>query len=53
MNSEEETLPPRLPWVLLCHTSRGACGNTWTVNRLEEWRETIRLRWEHEQSCVT
>lgn len=49
---EEDTRPPRLPWVLLCHRSQGACGRTWTVNRFGQWREAISARRAHEALCT-
>lgn len=49
--SDEETLPQRLPWVLLCHPSAAACGTTFTVNDLSEWKATVKARKEHEDSC--
>ena len=49
---EEDTRPPRLPWVLVCHHSGGACGTTWTVNRFTQWREMIKSRQVHESLCT-
>ncbi len=49
---EEDTRPPRLPWVLVCHRSGGACGTVWTVNRFTQWRNAIRSRQMHESLCV-
>lgn len=48
---EEETLPPRLPWILLCHSSGAMCGNVFTVNRLPDWGDVVKARREHEQKC--
>lgn len=49
---EEDTRPPRLPWVLVCHRSEGACGTTWTVNRFTQWKDAIRSRQAHENLCA-
>lgn len=49
---EEDTRPPRLPWVLLCHRSEGACGRTWTVNRFDQWRAAVKARQAHEILCA-
>jgi hypothetical protein len=51
--SEEEydetaTLPPRLPWVLICHR---CCQAAWTVNHVEVWADAVRSRQEHEGRC--
>lgn len=46
-----ETLPPRLPWVLLCHKNGHGCGRVWTVNRLPDWRPAVRSVIEHEKAC--
>lgn len=49
---EEDTRPPRLPWVLLCYRSEGACGTVWTVNRFDQWRDAIKSRHAHEALCA-
>jgi hypothetical protein len=45
---EAATLPPRLPWVLVCHR---CCRAAWTVNHAEVWAEAVRDRRRHEESC--
>lgn len=47
-----ETIPPRLPWVLLCHQSGGNCGRTWTVNTLAAWRPAVEAVIAHEKVCT-
>lgn len=47
-----ESIPPRLPWVLLCHQSGGQCGTCWTVNRPGQWRPAIRDLMKHERACT-
>lgn len=45
---ETLTLPPRLPWVLICHTCMRV---TWTVNFEDDWADTVRARQLHEELC--
>lgn len=47
-----ETVPPRLPWVLLCHQSGAQCGRTWTVNRWEDWKPSVEALIAHERLCT-
>jgi hypothetical protein len=49
---ESDTRPPRLPYVLLCHTSGARCGRVWTVNKLSEWRPAVESRIAHEKVCT-
>lgn len=49
---ESSTLPPRLPYVLLCHTSGARCGFHVTVNEVDQWRVGLALRQAHENLCT-
>ena len=49
---ESNTLPPTLPYVLLCHVSGAKCGFHVTVNKAEEWRAALALRHAHENLCT-
>jgi hypothetical protein len=50
---ESNTVPPRLPYVLLCHSSGARCGFTVTVNTPDKWRAALALRQAHEDLCIT
>jgi hypothetical protein len=48
---DEDFMPPHLPYVLLCHASTARCGRTFTVNRIDQWREALKARRDHEAIC--
>lgn len=45
---EAATLPPRLPWVLICHQCR---AKVWTVNHPGAWAQAVADRLKHEEGC--
>ena len=45
---ETETLPPHMPWVLICHK---CMAKVWTVNHPGAWGEAVADRLKHEEGC--